>query len=76
MPGGRRTNYHVVPNGREWLVQREDRTASMGFSDKEEAIGEARRLAREGHGSLYVHGLDGRVQDEWTYGADPHPPQG
>lgn len=72
----RRSNYHVVPNGKEWLIQKENETAVKGFSDKQEAVQEARRLAQDAQGSLYVHGMDGQIQTEWTYGRDPFPPEG
>jgi hypothetical protein len=67
-------NYHVVPRGGEWLVQTEGAPASRSFADREAALREARRLAAQAGGSLYIHGEDGRIQEERPGGLDPFPP--
>jgi len=71
-----KVNYHVVPIGTEWLIQREHETASRGYSNKEEAVEEARRMAMRDEASLWIHSRDGRMQEERTYGDDPFPPPG
>jgi len=69
---------HVVPHGERWAVKErgvdEPRTIT---ATKEEAIAAAKTRARKRPPSqVLVHGRDGRIQDEFTYGDDPYPPAG
>lgn len=52
--------------------------AARGISaGKECAIARAKELARKaGLGQVVVHGEDGKIQTEYTYGRDPNPPKG
>lgn len=71
--------YHVVHRGESWLVRRvRARRANGCHSSKAAAIVQAKALAnRPGLlGQVVVHGRDGRVQAERTYGADPRRTRG
>jgi hypothetical protein len=69
-----RTVYHVVPNSsaEKWLVTQENASFRREFETKEEAVDEARRLAKEAPlGQVKVHKKDGNMEYESTYGEDP-----
>jgi len=75
----KRTTYHVAPGKQGgWQVKREGATRASSVSDtKAEAETRARDLARSHElGQVKIHGQDGRIQEEHTYGRDPHPPDG
>ena len=71
--------FHVVPadDGR-WRVEAEGggRTESI-FDDEEQAIRYAKDEAQAAQlGQVIVHGRDGRIQFENTYGEDPRQRKG
>ena len=75
----KRRIYHVVLRGKEWHVRRtQARRASGCHIVKRAAIAHARQLAIHPNclGQVVVHGKDGKVQREWTYGADPRRTRG
>lgn len=66
--------YHVVPSSRGgWDVKREGGArASSHHETKQPAIDAARDKAKAAPlGQVRIHGQDGRIQTEWTYGNDP-----
>ena len=73
-----RKKVHVVPRSNGWAVQREGASrASSVHATKAEAVQAGRAAAQSsGLGQLLIHGQDGRIQTEHTYGSDPHPPKG
>lgn len=70
--------YHVTPHPEgNWQVKAERaKRASSKHSTKKEAIKSARRQASKKSSQVYIHGENGRIQEERTYGKDPHPPNG
>lgn len=74
-----RKTWHVTSAGDgDWKVKARgaDRAAGI-FSEKVDAVERGRELARgQSLGQLVVHGRNGRIQTEYTYGRDPYPPQG
>jgi hypothetical protein len=76
----KRKVYHVVPdtNSGSWKVKVEGgQRASSVHKTKHEAEEAARNLAEnQPLGQVVIHGQDGRIQKEYTYGEDPHPPEG
>lgn len=70
--------YHVVPDGDRWSLKQEGRERPTAqFDTQEAAVERGRREAtKRGHSQLVVHGRDGRIKDERTYGDDPFPPAG
>jgi hypothetical protein len=71
-----RQSYHVVPYVNGWQIRlggAGDESGALGAWDhKDLAVERARALAKDaGLGQVIVHGEDGKIQDEWTYGADP-----
>jgi hypothetical protein len=71
----KRIVYDVLPKTDGWKISKEGgQKASATAETKKEAVQIARDLAK-GSGSLSqvrVHGQDGKIQTEWTYGKDPH----
>lgn len=79
-PKGRRMSnrqsYHVVPYVNGWQIRLGGADADAGelgaWDHKDLAIERARALAKEAEfGQVVVHGEDGKIQEEFTYGADP-----
>ena len=71
--------YHVVPNqDKGWRVEFEGaQRASSAHDTKAEAIKAARQYATNAQPSqVIIHGMDGVIQTEYTYGDDPYPPAG
>jgi len=71
--------YHITKNsGGGWDVKKEGGQRSSGHFDiKTEAVDKGRDLAKSsGHGQLKIHGQNGKIQTEHTYGNDPYPPKG
>lgn len=75
-----RTVVHVRPTtAGSWKVEREGATrASAILKTQAAAIERGAQLAQRvrGDAQLVIHGEDGRVRDERTYGRDPFPPRG
>jgi hypothetical protein len=75
-----RTKYHVtrVPGTQDWRVKREGaKRADSIHQDKFDAVARGREVARGTlPGQLIIHGRDGKIQTEQTYGSDPYPPRG
>ena len=74
-----RKTYHVTPNQQGgWNVKAENASrASSACDTKAEAVDRAKDLAKsQSLGQVVVHGQDGRIQTEYTYGKDPYPPKG
>lgn len=60
-------HYHVVPNGRSWMVRTEKGTVvSSGHRKKDRAIAALNRAARPGD-LKYIHGRNGQIQDTITH---------
>ncbi len=67
-----RVTYHVSPFGSAWKVAAEGRELDVVRDNKDDALAEAKKLAKdEPLGQVIVHGEDGKIQDEFTYGDDP-----
>jgi hypothetical protein len=74
-----RKTYHVTPtDGGDWKVQAENaQRASSVHENKADAVDRAKDLAQgQSLGQVVIHGKDGKIQTEHTYGKDPHPPKG
>ena len=70
----KRRVYHVVPSGNgDWKVKeiKADRAVKI-LEDKSDALNLAKQLAKNANiGQVVVHGKDGVIQTEYTYGLDP-----
>mgnify|MGYP001769713510 CR=1 FL=1 len=75
---GKRTKIHVVNQDDRWKVKIEGAQRSSSVHDtKQEAEQAAREQAKKGSLSqVIIHKKDGTIQEEHTYGNDPHPPDG
>jgi hypothetical protein len=65
---------HVVPHQAgdgKWLVEVTGQEEEQTFSTQQEAIGAARQLAEDNKGELFVHNLQGQIEDRSSYGHDP-----
>ena len=73
-----RSKIHVTPRGDDWAIKREhSQRAIKVVEDKQDAIDRAREIAKEDKPSqVIIHGQDGKIQSERTYGNDPFPPRG
>jgi hypothetical protein len=71
-----RAVFHVVPYVNGWTLSRsggeEDKGELGAWDHKDLAIQHAKELAKQdAKGQVIVHGEDGRIQEEFTYGDDP-----
>jgi uncharacterized protein YdaT len=67
----------VVPKGEKWSVRKAGASRASGtFDTQNEAIREARKIAKNQATELYIHGKDGRIRERNSFGRDPHPPKG
>lgn len=75
----KRTVYHVTPDeeggaAQRWQVQHKEgrREVREPHSTQQEAIVAARQQAKQHKpAQVVVHGRDGRIRTEYTYGDDP-----
>ena len=65
--------YDVAPDGRDWKIELESSGDTVArTATQADAIKRARKLAKAGDlGQVRVHGRDGRLRTEYTYGKDP-----
>jgi uncharacterized protein DUF2188 len=69
----RRKTYHVTPVNGAWRVKRAGaKRADSLHEKKRDALSRAKTLARGAMlGQVKVHGENGEIQTEYTYGEDP-----
>ncbi len=74
----KRTKIHVVNQDDVWKVKKEGAERASRIHDtKKEAEQAAREQAKKDKPSqVIIHKEDGTIQEEHTYGNDPHPPDG
>jgi hypothetical protein len=71
-----RSQYHVVPAGDNWKVEKGSQVVGS-YDTKDEAVDQGRQVAKDNQPSqLVIHTADGRIETEYTYGDDPYPPAG
>lgn len=75
---GGRSVYHVTPDPQGgWRAAKEGASRALARgSNKSDVVSRARDAARTQKGQLLVHGRDGRIQEERTYGEDPRRSRG
>ena len=68
-----RVLYRVKPSDRGWELTRKGAKRASGLFDrKPEAVARGKELAKRSRlGQLVVHGQDGKIQGEFTFGEDP-----
>lgn len=73
-----RDEYHVTPKDGEWQVKKAGASrASSKASTQQETKQQAKKFAKgQGKSQVYIHGRNGQVREESSYGSDPHPPEG
>jgi hypothetical protein len=77
MDSSARKVLHVVPDGGQWAVKVEGGSVTGTFDRKTEAEDAARESAKGAAlGQVIVHGSDGTIEKEWTYGEDPRSKKG
>lgn len=69
----KRAVYHVVPSKEGWRVELEGAARASAVEHlKVDALDRATELAKTAPlGQVKIHGEDGQIQREYTYGADP-----
>ena len=73
-----RQSYHVVFGKKDatWKVKHSGKIIHTG-STKTDVLSEAKNLAKKNElGQVVVHGKDGVIQTEYTYGKDPKKTKG
>ena len=69
--------YYVFPDGKKWVLKKRGNEKATGrFDRKEDAVQRGMEAARNQLGQLVIRKKDGKIQEERTYGKDPHPPPG
>jgi hypothetical protein len=69
-------NYHLVKDGDEWKLRRENsQRASLTFDNKQEGVSQSAEYMRQHGGSLKIHLENGRIQEERTYPRKVDPPE-
>lgn len=69
--------YRVTPHADGWSVKRDGaQRAAAVYDTKAEAVARAKEIARPRELQVVVHGQNGQIQTEYTYGHDPYPPKG
>jgi hypothetical protein len=71
-----RESYHVVPYVNGWEIRRagagKDHGSLGTWDHKDLALARAKELAKQADlGQVVIHGQDGEIQEEYTYGDDP-----
>ena len=69
---------HVVPAKKSggWAVKKAGSSrASKTFTKKTDAVKYGRALSKRERAELYIHGLNGSIQNRNSYGNDPFPPR-
>lgn len=74
----KRTQLHLIPFEGAWAIRLDGQLVCKGITTKREALAIAVEYARNvPPSSLKVHGRNGRILEERTYGGgDPFPPAG
>ena len=70
--------FHVVGNKGDWKVKQEQVSYPVSQHDsKAAAVQTAKGFAKAtGLGQVKIHGTDGKIQTEYTYGKDPRKTKG
>lgn len=55
---------------------RRNKRASVITDTQKEAIDLGRKISRNHHGELFIHGVDGKIRARDSHGNDPFPPRG
>jgi hypothetical protein len=80
MPRGGRKVYHVTydENNDVWLLKTEGgRRVGRPYASKAEALADAKQgVQAAALGQIVIHGRDGKIQTEHTYGKDPRQRRG
>lgn len=67
---------HVVPHYDGWATKREGGVRVGRLAETQaEAIEIGKRMAKRDKVDLVIHGSDSKIQDRYSYGKDPRPPQ-
>ncbi len=60
---------HVMPKGDKWVVQSDREQDDASFATQYDAEGYGRRVAKEHRTGFFVHGVDGSVRKQDSYGS-------
>lgn len=60
------TEYHVVPSGNQWRLQKAGGSVVSNHRKKQPAVSAGQRETSSGD-TLVIHGSDGAVQDRRNY---------
>lgn len=75
-----KNKYHVTKTEDGWQGKKEGAVrASVVGNTKKEVLNKTVNIAKnKNYSSVYIHGIDGKIQEERTYpkSKDPFPPKG
>ena len=70
-------NQHIVPTDNGWAIKGEGNSrATRTFNTKEEALEAGKQIAKNQKAELIIHGKDGAIQSQNSYGKDPSKSKG
>jgi len=70
-------HYHVVSYEGKWAVKQAGYDKPLVIKGtKQEAFEAGRFIAKQAKGELFIHRLDGTIENRESYGNDPYPPRG
>ena len=71
-------SHHIVHNPKGgWDIKRDGAERSSGhFDKKNDAINAGRKISQNQGSELFIHGMDGKIQQRDSHGNDPYPPKG
>jgi len=70
-------NQHVVPHGNQWQIKGDGNQKATGtFDTQREAEARAKEIAINQKSELFIHGKNGQIRAQNSYGNDPYPPKG
>ena len=68
-------NYHLLPDGNQWIVTREGpRAPVVTFRSKRAAVDRVSEILSDRQASLKIHRSDGTVDEERMYPGAAHRP--
>lgn len=71
------SSQHVVPSNGEWSVKKSNSDrATKNFDTQREAITHAIKIAINQKSEVVIHGKDGQIRENNSYGKDVFPPRG
>jgi len=73
----KKNKIHVVPHKDGWAVKAEGNPEPLStHKTQSDAVDAGKPVAKSQEGELVIHRPNGQIREAWSYGNDPHPPEG